>query len=208
MGRLPRQVSLVVRTSGFALALAALAACADDASLPSRAPRGVYGQDGSLRLAGGSGGATGKAGSSSSTGKPGASGGGGSASSCDEPDTGLSTLAVDAREETPTGLMVAVGQRVSISTSGTWCWGLDACCGPDGTPGRPTTAELPVLVPGANLGTLSMRVGSWTRAVGSELEVPAQACGELVLFMNDRAGGYTKDNSGSLKVLVELQSPP
>lgn len=176
------------------LMFAAATSCADDSTLPSRAPPGVYGPDGGFVA---SGGTTGKGGSSPS-----------SPSCVAEADVGLSTHTVDAMEETKTGLVVAAGQRITISATGKWCWGVGAsdCPGPDGTPGRPTSSELPVVVQGASFGTLSMRVGSLARAVGSKLETTSPGCGELVLFMNDRPG-YYGDNSGSLKVVVEL-SPP
>ncbi|MCC6648336.1 MAG: hypothetical protein IT374_22550 [Polyangiaceae bacterium] len=177
----------------------ALASCADESTLPSRAPRGFYTADGGLL---GPGGATGSAGAPA---KGGGTASAGTSQACaGDPDEGTFGVVVDAEEETRSGLIVEKGQRVAITASGTWCWGSSpGCSGPDGTPGRPLPSELPVMVEGAYLGQLSLRIGASTLAVGSARELFAPACGELVFFMNDRPG-YTADNSGALKVTVEL----
>lgn len=127
----------------------------------------------------------------------------GSATTCQAGSSGTQVVSVSATTETPTKLYAAAGQTIQFTAKGTWCWGTGSseCSTADGTPGRPTSAELPVVVDGASFGTLSVRIGTQVVALGSSKTIKASGCGEIVLFMNDRPAFYG-DNSGSLTVTI------
>lgn len=141
---------------------------------------------------------------------PGAQAGGSDGSSgsggCTSDLTTKKTVTVKATGEVQVG-QVAQGQLLQFSANGTWCWG--QCSDANGPPGRPAPSELPVRVSGANLGALGGRVGNNTFLIGTGKSIKMPSCGNLVLFMNERVGNYSGDNSGSLTVqITPLATPP
>ena len=116
------------------------------------------------------------------------------------------TAVAGAESGTPADLRVAVGDVLTFSATGAWCWGIPPaeCSGPAGTEGRPHPDEKPVVFDGAQFGTLLGRVGAWTFPIGSGATVTASAAGDLALIMNDRPNSYW-DNTGSLTVNIRLE---
>jgi hypothetical protein len=201
MDHLPSQMTAARASHGVVLLaslVALVASCADDATISSRAPRGGVTVGGGNAPGGGGGSAS-----------PAPGGGGSSQATCNfDGAVGTKAGSVSASEEVWTGILVEKGQLLHFSAKGTWCWGDGAseCSSADGTPGRPTPSELPVVVKGAYLGTLSMGIGSQVEALGASATIESTSCGELVLFMNDRPD-YYGDNSGSLVVTVTHDPP-
>jgi hypothetical protein len=109
----------------------------------------------------------------------------------------------------PATIFVHKGDVLSITASGTWCWGGDVdCSDPSGTFGRPSGPQegVPTLE-GQHFGTLIGRVGGWLFPIGVSANVTVEADGELVLLMNDRKGSYG-DNSRSITVDVTVKRNP
>ncbi len=109
--------------------------------------------------------------------------------------------------ENPTGVMVSPGDSLSFAASGTWRWG--ETCDANGTPGRPHTDELPMMLNGPNMGALIGRIATGAYffiGTSSTITVPATAAGQLFLAMNERlpVTNWRGDNSGSITVTITL----
>ncbi|WP_158789040.1 hypothetical protein [Granulicella sp. L46] len=98
---------------------------------------------------------------------------------------------------------VASGDQIAFSAEGRWCWGRGSteCSDADGTPGRPTSAELPVALPGRYFGKLIGRVGNAVFPIGSYAVITSESYGLLYILMNDPVGFYNA-NSGELTIEV------
>jgi hypothetical protein len=98
---------------------------------------------------------------------------------------------------------VESGEEIAFSAEGRWCWGRGSteCSDANGTPGRPTSAELPVALQGQYFGKLIGRIGNELFPIGSHAVITTESNGMLYVLMNDRVGFYS-DNSGELTVKV------
>lgn len=101
-----------------------------------------------------------------------------------------------------TGVQAAVGQDIRVLFSGQWRTGPNDP--PVGGQGKPGSAGLNTILPGANLGELIGRISPcaacsspWFRVGGATMPLSAFTSGELYLAINDYVGS-SYDNSGSL----------
>lgn len=110
---------------------------------------------------------------------------------------------VPARNGAQLPITVFKGTRLYFSVKGKWCWGRGAteCTNGNGTPGRPSQDELPVLVAGSEFGTLIGKAGECYFSIGQSSAHVMPCDGPLSLVMNDRVNAYS-DNHGSLEVEI------
>ncbi len=111
---------------------------------------------------------------------------------------------------TKTGVILNSGEKINITTNGTWCWGVGTteCCDANGTSGRPSTTEHPVTLEPEYFGVLIGRIigtsiNSDYFRIGTSTELSAPISGELELQMNDRIG-YYGDNKNSITVTISF----
>ncbi|MEP7286647.1 MAG: DUF6531 domain-containing protein, partial [Chloroflexota bacterium] len=109
-----------------------------------------------------------------------------------------------------TGIVINIGDIVSISASGTWIWDhpADDFTGPDGTYHLFVNGNIVLMdeiEPSFNGMALLARVGtsgSWT-LIGSRATFTANTTGNLYLIANDRMNYFT-DNLGALHTLISV----
>jgi hypothetical protein len=111
---------------------------------------------------------------------------------------------------TKTGINLNSGEKINITTNGSWCWGAGTieCCDANGTVGRPVEEERPVTLESEFFGVLIGRIiGTSSNSdyfrIGTSTELSAPMSGELELLMNDRIGFYG-DNRNSITVTISF----
>lgn len=111
-----------------------------------------------------------------------------------------------SREWAPSGIRVTQGQRLRITTTGTWTHGPEGRVGVvrysgDGFDKRDSAA----LIPTERIGTLIGRVGKGVPfRIGREGSVTAASTGELQLSINDVPGAFG-NNEGELVCRIEVE---
>jgi hypothetical protein len=117
------------------------------------------------------------------------------------------TVAAD-QEWQDTGIELAIGQRVSMTARGEWCYGggPTACRGAEGVTGGNDPLRL---LPGEPVGMLLARIGGgYPFVVGQGIAFIVHRDGRLRLAGNDStAFSARSDNSGSLAVAVVRSEP-
>lgn len=110
-----------------------------------------------------------------------------------------------------TGIEVSRGAKLIITASGAVTWAppggrnMSSTVGPNGTrpPFPQDSPRFPV--PDAGCGSLVMRIGPSTFAVGEARTIEVQNAGTVQLMVND---DVLSDNSGSFEVNIKLNEPP